>query len=72
MSGGWRTPVSWDEAEEAFEAGVCQQKGDDGWFRIRARSSDWWNSPSHEHAEYGVPLDQFRIPTAWPTTEAPK
>ena len=62
----WRTPNSWDEADAAFGAGVCQQKGVDGeWFRIQAASSDWWNSPSYEHKEYDTGLDQFRIPVAW-------
>lgn len=61
----WRTPNSWDEADAAFEAGVCQQEGMDGWFQIHARSSDWWNDPSTEHEEYGIELDKFRIPAAW-------
>lgn len=63
----WRTPESWDEADEAFEAGVCQQKGVHGWFRIRAcPSDDHWNSPGQEYEEYGVTIDQFRIPASWP------
>ena len=64
----WRTPESWDEAEAAFEARVCQQKGVDGWFVIRPDVDDWWSSPHTEHREYGTGLDQFRIPETW--TEA--